>query len=264
VLAEPTTTVRMGYGADSLFVGIACREPDLSILSLLDPYQDLATEQWIGPTALEVFLDPGRSRLKYFQFAVTAGGHKYDGLGMDGAWNTFWEAKAAVGQDGYNLEIRIPFASLAVRPPSVGDVWGLNVCRHRDTTHSTWAPVGPNFHQPAGFGQMVFGSFDQWYREAFLSGSERRRVAILERAAQLKGLVVSPHDRPAALAEFEERLRLVDAYAAEVKTRVEKEPTDAPKDWRRIADLYGMGGVALDAYGRILTGLDWTLLGARR
>jgi hypothetical protein len=100
---------------------------------------------------------------------------------MDGTWNAPWEAKAAVVQGGYSLEIRIPFASLGVRRPSIGEVWGLNVCRHRETTHSTWAPVGPNFHNPAAFGRMVFGSFDQWYREAFLRGIEPLRAEILAR-----------------------------------------------------------------------------------
>jgi hypothetical protein len=250
LLAEPSTTVRLGYDALNLYLGIACTEPDLSILSLLDRYQNVSDEKWIGPTTVEVFLDPGRSRLNYYQFAVTARGHKYDGFKMDSDWNGSWEAKTALAPSGYSFELRIPFASLGVRRPAIGDVWGLNVSRHRDTTHSTWAPVGPNFHQPSAFGQMVFGSLDDWYRKAFLSGTAQRRAQILERSGRLP------------MAGLDERLRLVDAYAAAVRMRIEKGAVRGFTDWRQIAGVYAMGGFVLDSYGRILTCTEWALLGA--
>jgi len=127
----------------------------------------------------------------------------------------------------------------------------LNVCRNRDLFHSTWAPVGCNFHNPGGFGRLVFGSFAQWYREAYLPQTKRIRGEILDRAPRL------------GMTELGERVALVDALASDVAVQVEKEKSGGPKDWRRIAGLYGMGGFVLDSYRRILRCTDWAALGEK-
>jgi hypothetical protein len=97
---------------------------------------------------------------------------------------------------------------------------------------------------------MVLGSLDDWYREAFLSGTAQRRAQILERSGRLP------------MAGLDERLRLVDAYAAAVRMRIEKGAVRGFSDWRQIAGVYAMGGFVLDSYGRILTCTEWALLGA--
>jgi hypothetical protein len=248
--AEPAASMKLGYDATSLYVRVACAEPDMSILSRLDAYQDLATPQYIGPTAVEVFLDPGCSRLTWYQFSVTARGHRFQAFSRaPGAWSAAWEAKAQTGPNGYTVLLQVPFATLGVSRPDVGDVWGLNVCRNRDTFHSTWAPVGPDFHSPAGFGQLVFGSFRQWRREAFARQTIQIRGEILDRA------------RRPGMADLAERVKLVDDYAGEVQAQMESSGSHGPADWRQMASLYAMGGFVLDSYRRILVSADWRLLG---
>lgn len=259
MFADPPTAMKLGYDAENLYLGIICTEPDMSILSLLDPHKDASVEKWIGPTAVEVFLDPGRSRVSYCQFAATARCHKYEGFKLDGTWNAPWEVKSDIGPSGYCLEIRIPLSSLAVcdaaiprgRRPAVGDVWGLNVCRSRERMHSTWAPVGSNYHNPSGFGQMVFGSPDQWVREAFLPGVRQMRETILARS------------RMPGMPELAARVKLVDAYVEEIKVGTAAATGATMKDWRRIADLHAMAGFALESYSRILACADWIHLEAK-
>ena len=138
LLAEPPTTMKLGYDAANLYARIVCVEPDMSILSLLDRYKDMTTRQYIEPTAVEFFVDPGCSRLNYCQFSATAHGHKFQAASKkEGDWRAPWEVKSHVETDGYTLLLRIPFASLDVPRPAVGDVWGLNVCRSRAAFHST-------------------------------------------------------------------------------------------------------------------------------
>ena len=249
LLAEPPTTMKLGYDAANLYARITCVEPDMSILSLLDQYKDITTRQYIQPTTVEFFVDPGCSRLSYCQFCATARGHKFQASSKkEGEWNASWNVKTRVEANGYTLLLRIPFASLDVPRPAVGDVWGLNVCRNRDTFHSTWSPVGGYFNNVGSFGRLVFGSFEQWYGEAFVAQTKQMRGKILDRARKL------------GMADIEERVDLVDAYAAEVKVEMEKGKSAGLKDWREIARLYGMGGFVLDSYRRILTCTDWAAL----
>jgi len=249
LLAEPPTTMKLGYDAANLYARIVCVEPDMSILSLLDRYKDMTTRQYIEPTAVEFFVDPGCSRLNYCQFSATARGHKFQAASKkEGDWRAPWEVKSHVETDGYTLLLRIPFASLDVPRPAVGDVWGLNVCRSRAAFHSTWAPVGGYFNNAGSFGRLVFGSLEQWYRKAFLPQTKQIRGEILNRASRL------------GMADIGERVDLVDACAAEVKMQMEMGKTGDPKDWREIARLYGMGGFVLDSYRRILTCTQWAAL----
>ena len=249
LLAEPVTTMKLGYDASSLYARIACSEPDMSILALLDPFKDISTTRYIEPTAVEFFLDPGCSNMNWWQFSATARGHKFQSsTKKEAGWCAPWEVQSRVGAGGYTLLLRIPFATLGVSRPAVGDVWGLNVCRNRDTFHSTWSPVGSDFHNPGGFGRMVFGSFEQWCREAYVPETKQVRGEILDRARKL------------GKTDLIWRVELLDAYSAEVKTEMEKGKPGEPKDWRRIARLYGMAGFVLDSYQRILTCTEWATL----
>ncbi len=249
LLAEPATAMKLGYDATSLYVRVACTEPDMSILSRLDPYTDLTTPKYIGPTAVELFLDPGRTRLSCFQFSVTARGHRFAAFSrVQGTWIAAWEASTRLGPDGYVVLMRIPFASLDMGRPAMGDVWGLNVCRNRATAHGTWAPVGADFHRPEQFGPLVFGSFEQWRGEIVARDRQRLREAVVQRS---RGL---------GLVEIEDRTRRVDAYAAEVPPAGEHRARPAPADWREMAGLYAQGGYVLDSYRRILTCIEWAAL----
>jgi hypothetical protein len=109
--------------------------------------------------ALEIFLDPGRTTNRYYQFIVNARGTQWDSLGRDPAWNGEWQAATCTtASDHWSVEVAIPFATVG-GAPKVGEQWGFNVCWDRQTPAPllmTWAPLQEGFHEPQHFAALLF------------------------------------------------------------------------------------------------------------
>jgi len=110
--------------------------------------------------AIEVFLDPGRTKTRYYQFIVNAAGTQWDSAGKDGAWNASWRAAvlARESDDFWSVEMQIPFAALG-GAPAEGDVWGLNVAWDRRTPlplDCSWAAMDAGYHAPERFCELGF------------------------------------------------------------------------------------------------------------
>lgn len=103
-----------------------------------------------------VFLRPDPDKVVYYQYAVTAGGVRFDQK-IDGGLRLYdldqaWEAAATRHTSGWQVEMRIPFKSLGVTEQA-GKKWALNFCRSRqaDKQTSAWAPV-KTWHDYVDFG----------------------------------------------------------------------------------------------------------------
>ncbi|NOY82713.1 MAG: hypothetical protein GXP31_17080 [Kiritimatiellaeota bacterium] len=146
--------------------------------------------------ALEVFLDPGRTRSKYFQFVVNAAGVRWDSSGKDNRWNAPWRAAVSTTPDttAWTTEIAIPFASLG-GPPQPGAAWGFNVAWDRQTPSArvmSWAAMRGTLHQPDAFGLLRFTANAPSVRAAEIRLSPRRGKVVL-------GLRVAAADGPVTL-----------------------------------------------------------------
>lgn len=76
-------------------------------------------------------IDTFQDKRNGYMFYTTPLGGLYDGLitdesNMNRDWNTVWEAKAAVDEKGWTVEMVIPFKSLRYAP---GTPWGINFRR---------------------------------------------------------------------------------------------------------------------------------------
>ncbi|MEI8095679.1 MAG: carbohydrate-binding family 9-like protein [Spirochaetales bacterium] len=125
---------------------------------------------------LEVFLRPD-PQAGYIGWEVNALGtlleYTVEGWGQgpveyehfDYKWKSAAQWKVRRHDAGFVLELRIPFAKDLGQVPQRGDVWGatfnrLDLDRQGRQSLSTWSRLGPEkvwFHQPSGFGQLVFG-----------------------------------------------------------------------------------------------------------
>ena len=85
---------------------------------------------------------------------------------IDVKWSTAAQWKARRHDAGWALELRIPFLKDLGRVPRRGEAWRatfnrLDLDRQGRQTLSTFSALPTNgppwFHQPAGFGQIVFG-----------------------------------------------------------------------------------------------------------
>ena len=172
-VAELQTRFHMVYDDQNLYLQVVCHEPDTTKIKAVCEIHDGAVWQ---DDCVEIFLDPDRSEVNYFQFVSNARGVRAEGRKDEDstrfamAWNGVWNVTARVLVDSWVIEVKIPFASLDVSQPKEGAVWGGNVCRERRSGNvfelSSWAPA-KNFHQPRNFGWLVFESFGPELKRQF-------------------------------------------------------------------------------------------------
>jgi hypothetical protein len=130
--AEPseTTDVRILYDDRALYVGILCRDrsPREIVSTQLARDADLDVDDRIT-IVLDTFLDHRNG----FFFQVNPSGARADGQVSNNAetlsrdWDGIWNAVARITDEGWVVEIEIPFKTLRFRPGQA--VWGLNVER---------------------------------------------------------------------------------------------------------------------------------------
>jgi hypothetical protein len=96
---------------------------------------------------LKIVLDPFLDGQSGYIFAINAHGARYDALvsnrGEDenDDWDTIWEARTSINDDGWSAEIKIPIQSISFKKEL--DSWGFNVERRiqRNLETIRWANV---------------------------------------------------------------------------------------------------------------------------
>ena len=82
---------------------------------------------------------------------------KYDGgnYNADRNWNGKYQVKTALTEDGWNIEIKIPFAQLKAKPKK-GDVWDINFRRKQKRLNSASDWMYPITYDTKYLGMMKF------------------------------------------------------------------------------------------------------------
>lgn len=127
------TCAYLAYDDSGIYVAVRCLDADpKSIRASVSEHG----EGVFRDDSVEIMIDPGRTKARYFQFVVGAGGGTFDaartrgGVGEDDDWTADWQAAAAVGRDGWSAEIAIPYHTLQITQ-NPGTVWGVNFCRNK-------------------------------------------------------------------------------------------------------------------------------------
>ncbi len=116
----------------------------------------------------KISLNPYNDGQNLFAFEVSAANVQADtkqsasssGGGMyqhgDASWNTVWYSKVTLTNDGWILEVEIPFAAIRFPKQDV-QVWGINFQRtvRRTREITTWNPVDRNFGEESQVGELV-------------------------------------------------------------------------------------------------------------
>lgn len=151
--AQDNTEVRLWYASDALYVGIRAWAPPGTVRATLAERDRISSEDWIA-LHLDTFLDRRRS----FVFAVNAFGVQADGMRSDASagpgvsraalqavdlsQDYVWQSKGQLLEDGFVVELRIPFKSIRYQMAGTQD-WGVQVVRQTQRTgyQDTWAPT---------------------------------------------------------------------------------------------------------------------------
>ena len=104
-------------------------------------------ENTFGDEIVEIQLDTYNDQRRAFSFIVNPFGVQFDaiwteGSGFDGSWDTVWQSRGRVNDQGYVVWISIPFKSL--RFPSTEDqTWGVVLVRdiQRNNEVSFWPRI---------------------------------------------------------------------------------------------------------------------------
>jgi hypothetical protein len=152
--------IRIGYDNEFLWVGAKLYMNDASeIFSytkkrdemlfsndafgiLLDSYND-------NENALAFFTAPTGLRTDYAISNDASGGGGGPGFmsAMNSSWNTFWDVKTTQDDEGWYVEMRIPFSSLKYKPENDEAIMGLIISRSISANNETdtWPAIDPKY-----------------------------------------------------------------------------------------------------------------------
>ncbi len=147
--AEEVTEVLVWYSPTALYFGIIAHDRDPGSIRATVADRDNLTRD----DTVSIYLDTFNDRRRAFFFGVNPIGAQADGVQTEGSSNPGsmyggttdlnpdykFDSKGRVTEDGYVVEVRIPFKSL--RYPATGvQKWGLNILRKVQRTgyEDTW------------------------------------------------------------------------------------------------------------------------------
>ncbi len=138
------TFVRVLTNEKSIIIGIECK--DLSPNDIVR-FSKIRDADISNEDHVKVVLDPFQDGQSGYIFAVNAFAARYDALVSNRGesenedWDTIWEARAVINEDGWSVEIHLPIQSIHFKKGLKN--WGFNVERRIQRNQETirWANV---------------------------------------------------------------------------------------------------------------------------
>lgn len=146
------TEVKFLFDDKYLYIGASCKDSmGLKGMRIQDLRRDF---NWGENDIFGIALDPQNLKQYAQAFQTTPYGNQRDfqnfnGNNFDTAWNTLWKVRTQRIEDGYTVEMAIPFKTLRYNPPKEGKPveWGVTLVRYarRDIEVSTFPAVPQSF-----------------------------------------------------------------------------------------------------------------------
>ncbi|MDX1383429.1 MAG: DUF5916 domain-containing protein, partial [Thermoanaerobaculia bacterium] len=173
--ASERTEIRIGYTADTLWVGVVLYDDSPDSIIVSDSRRDASLDD---TDAIQFIIDSFRDGQNGYVFGTNPAGIEYDGQlvneatgatfgGLGGPppgggggrfrrgsgggfnlnWDGKWEVRTEIGPYGWSAEFAIPFATLRYPASSEPQTWGINFQRNiRDRAEiAYWAPLERQF-----------------------------------------------------------------------------------------------------------------------
>ncbi|UHQ20264.1 carbohydrate binding family 9 domain-containing protein [Lysobacter sp. KIS68-7] len=137
--APVKTTVRVAYTEDALLLGFHAEDPDpKQIRAHLRDRDSLYTDDFVG-----VMLDTFDDQRRAYEFFVNPHGVQADLIkeeatgNEDDSWDGLWTSAGRITDTGYDVEVRIPFATLRFRDTDDVRRWGATFLRIHPRAYRT-------------------------------------------------------------------------------------------------------------------------------
>jgi hypothetical protein len=137
------TEVRIGYDSRFLYVGFRAFDEPGKVRATVAKRDAVFDDDWVG-IWLDTFNDGRRAyELIFNPLGVQADAIFTEGVSEDFSVDIVMESKGVLTQDGYTVEVAIPFKSLRYEAGK-GKQWGLHLLRtikRLNNEQSTWMPI---------------------------------------------------------------------------------------------------------------------------
>jgi len=135
------------YDDSKIYFGIYCYKGSKNYLEK----QGDGGKVW-EDDSVEIFFDT-EGKGNYVQFGINSKGARWASTGK-----IDFEVKTSKTDDGYIVEVAIPFALIGATPKT-GDIWRVNTCRSDYdlmVPHNAWSCTYGSFLTPSRFGRYIF------------------------------------------------------------------------------------------------------------
>ena len=159
------TVCYLFYDKDYFYVGVECYDDNIE--GLMTEKMEERDGGW-GDDCIEMFIDPGLTRKRFFQYIINPAGIIFDQKCEDAKqmkeWDSGIEYAVKKYKDRWVVETKIPLAELELKKDT-GEIWGFNITRFEPNNWivQSWAPVFGGNSQPDKFGVLEGISLD-WNR----------------------------------------------------------------------------------------------------
>lgn len=133
--------VKILYDQDAVYVGAMLYDDPDSIFNFLSQRDQIGISDYFG-----IYLDPYNQGQLAYGFFITPAGVQTDLKAIktsfdyeDGSWDAVWQSRTRVVEDGWIVELKIPYSALRF-PENGGGTWGMNMFRNfrRHASNNSW------------------------------------------------------------------------------------------------------------------------------
>lgn len=129
VTPSEKTKLKIIITKTAIFIGVKNYDRDPSKISINSLGHDKKSR---SNDIIKILLDPFMDKRNAYVFFVNAGGARTDGLAsgehFSTNWDGIWDAKSKIDDDGWTVEIKIPFKTLSFKNGL--PYWGFNIERY--------------------------------------------------------------------------------------------------------------------------------------
>lgn len=139
---EYKTDVRILYDNTAIYIGATLRDPDPKSM-----HKEITTRDQQGTSEMfGIFLNGFNDGQQDYRFYVTLSGIQLDCIATesyeDYSWDAVWNSEVAITDEGWTVEMRIPYAALRFSQERI-QTWGLNIFREIRSKREkyAWSPI---------------------------------------------------------------------------------------------------------------------------
>ncbi|MBO4491838.1 MAG: hypothetical protein J5944_10815 [Lentisphaeria bacterium] len=153
----PPTEIRVLHDKNAFYISAFMHDEDMAHHIAQYDQNDLSI---YNDDCLEFFLATSSKRDDFYQFCVNSLGSVYDSRDGKKGWNAGAKVAGTRQENGWTVEMRIPYDAFGRTTPQPGEVWGAKFCReHHHGVPSVSIPLrDPDkpFNQRNNLGKLIF------------------------------------------------------------------------------------------------------------